>query len=159
MQVRRIKFVELKNAYLIVKKHIAKTCNKDVNSTKLRIAQDLCLHGDDNYELLAEMAREYKIDFKGFDYDEHFVNEAHVYNPYAALSAVILFPVLVVKVVVGLVLRPVAPALSKKISSYRLRSIDNYKKPELTDLTVGDLIATLIERKFTLRKNIKYIVE
>ena len=85
MENRQIEFEKLRHAYVTVKNFLEKESYEKVTSLDNKIADDLALSGDDNYELLEKFVTKFELDHKNFDYNKHFYSESELYGSDAAL--------------------------------------------------------------------------
>jgi hypothetical protein len=149
METKRIKFGELRANYLIIKQLVEKIAGEEIHKHQTRIVEDLGLWGDDNYFLLLELVEKYQLDFSNFYYEVYFESEGSGNGFWLILC----LPILILQEIMVLIGQLFSLKWSKK-----LRLI-TFTTKTYQDLTVGDLVASLTEKRFTLQKNIRYIID
>jgi hypothetical protein len=147
METKLIKFGELRANYLIIKELAEKCSGLKIGNYKTRVVEDLGLWGDDNYFLLLELVEKYQLDFSNFDYNLYFENEGS--NSWL----IPLLPILILQEFILWIIQLFSLKWSKK-----LRLIQ-FSSKTYQDLSIGDLIVSLTEKRFTLQKNIRYVIE
>jgi hypothetical protein len=147
METKRIKFSELRANYLIIKQLLEKAAGMKIHSHKTRIAEDLGLWGDDNYFLLLELLEKHPLDFSNFEYEVYFESEAS--NSWL----IPLLPILIFQEFILGIIQLFSLEWSKKLRLIKFPT-NTYQ-----DLSMGDLIVSLTEKRFTLQKNIRYILD
>lgn len=146
-QVKQIEFSKLRLAYLTVKNFLEYESCENVDTLRTKIAEDLIMLGDDNYELLEKFVKKFELDYMGFDYDQHFYSEEELFGSEAALVKLLTLPV-------WLPLKTIELFTFNKININK----PNFYKPkrEVTDMTFKDLLTWYIERKYSTEKDIKF---
>ncbi len=149
-QEKEIEFAKLRFAYGTVKKFLEKEAREEVDSLKVKIAEDLSFYGDDNYDLLIRFVEKFELDYSNFKYDEHFHSEAEVANP-----AFILINLLKLSVWM--------PLKTIELLSFNNIKINkpSFSSPErkVTDMTFKDLLTWYIEGEYANSKEIKYKIK
>ena len=142
----KISYKDIKDSYLEVKFFLEDASRVKVTSLNTKIAEDLSLWGDDNYELLVEFKDKYKVEFKDFDYSEHFESEGELFNSTRALIALVSMPFEIILWILKLFF----PNIKINFSTPFIPKINERK-----DLTFGDLITSKLKGEFCLRKKFK----
>ncbi len=152
-----IEFAELKKIYsdvILFSKRNAKWY-KNPNS-KTRIEEDLGFYGMDNEQFLIDFAEEFNVDFKNLDYSEYLTSEWEVANPKYLIYLPIVIPYNAIKILLRIVIFPFNKYLSNEIKKHKL-PFKNLKPKK--DITLGDLISTIVKKEFVERKNIHYEIK
>lgn len=137
----KFKFKELRETHKEIKHFLENASRENVNGLNTKIAEDLGLWGDDNYELLVDFIDKYKLDFK---YDEHFESEGELFNSGKSFLWLISLPFKLIAWFVKLVFPKVETDLNGSFIP---------KTNKRADLTFGDLIVCKLKGQFCLRKN------
>ena len=148
-EVKQIEFEKLRHAYIVVKKFLEKESGENIDSMQTKIAEDLSLFGDDNYDMLVKFSKEFEIDFKDFEYDKHFLSESEILDPTNAILKLLTLSV-------WLPLKTIELLTSNKIKMDK-PSI-NFPERQVSDMTFKDLITSYIEGKYTKSENLNYII-
>lgn len=77
---RHISFSEIRNAYALVKDFLALECAQEISGLNIKIAEDLKMLGDDNYELLEKFVENFELGYDSFEYDKHFFSEGELFG-------------------------------------------------------------------------------
>lgn len=152
-----IEFAELKKVYskvILFTKRNAKWY-KNPNS-KTRIEEDLGLYGMDNEQFLIDFAEEFEVDFEKLNYSEYLTSEREVANPKYLIYLPIVIPYSAVKILSRILIFPFNKNLSRRIKNHKLpfKSLKQKK-----DITLGDLVSTIVKKEFAERKNIHYEIK
>jgi hypothetical protein len=150
----KISFKNLKQNYLEVQQFLEKESGEKNICIKSKIANDLSLWGDDNYNLLDFFVTKYNLDFSGFNYDKHFESEGQLFGSGTVLLKILLLPFYVFKFILFLSSKPFSKEFSNKINSFNFYLKEH--KSSRIDLTMGDLITSKIQGKFFLRENVTF---
>ena len=142
----KINYRDIKDSYLEIKFFLEDASREKVTNLNIKIAEDLGLWGDDNYDLLVEFIDKYKVDFKSFDYIKHFESEGELFNSTGVLIALICLPFQII----AWILKRFFPNIKTNLDTPLIPK-ENQRK----DLTFGDLIASKLKGEFCLRKNVK----
>lgn len=149
-------FKDLKQNYIEMQQFLEdKSGEKNINN-KSKVANDLSLLGDDNYDILEDFITKYNLDFSDFKYDEHFENEGELSISIWSILSVVLLPLFITKGIVSYLLNFLSNKYSYKIDKFNF-SLKKYKSNKI-DLTMGDLITSKIQEKFSLRENVKFVL-
>jgi hypothetical protein len=149
-QVRQVEFDKLRHAYETVKKFLEDESFEKVDTLRTKVAEDLSLHGDDNYELLEKFVEKFELDYVGFEYDKHFYSEGELFGSSAALANLLTLSV-------WLPLKTIELLTFNKI---KINKPVFYKpEREVTDMTFKDLLSWHIEGKHSTEKDIKFEIK
>jgi hypothetical protein len=146
---RVIEFEKLKLAYVTVKSFLEKEAGENVESLKIKIAEDLGLYGDDNFFMLTKFVEKFELDHTAFRYDKHFHSEGEIAN-----SEVALYNLLILSVWLPLKTIELLTLNSLKIDKpcfYR-------QSREVIDMTFRELLTWYIEGRYT-EFEIKYVIK
>ena len=151
----KISFKNLKQNYLEVQQFLQKESGEKIIYNKSKVANDLSLWGDDNYDMLEKFITKYALDFSNFNYERHFESEGQLFNSGLVLLNILFLPLYVCKFLLHLFFKPFSKKYSDKIYSFNfvLKEI----KSDRIDLTMGDLITSKIQGKFYLREDTKFV--
>ena len=118
-------------------------------SLKTKIADDLDLLGDDNYELLVEFIEKFEVEYSEFDYDKHFHSEGEIADPTIALfnllTLLIWLPLKTIELLTFNNLKIPKPNFHQPV-----RKVD--------DMTFRELVTWYLEKKYQNNKEIKYLI-
>ncbi len=142
----KYKFADIKKAYIEIAAFLESSCGVKVTSLENKIAEDLELWGDENFFILNEYCEKYKVDFRKFNYSEHFDSEADSVGIRYAFIIIIFFPFYILN---GLY-KTFFPKCKTSVFDYILPMIEEKK-----DLTFGDLITSKLKGEFCLRETTK----
>jgi Protein of unknown function (DUF1493) len=148
MEVKLTNFKTLRNAYLEVQKFLEEETFTKVKSLDFKIEEHGRIAGDDIKEMMYKFSQKYNIDFQHFDFHKHFQSEGEIINPYILIFNLIHFSFYKLKTLYYLILK-------------HKNTLKPYKSPyyrEVLDLTFGDLVTCFIEKKFTYRNQLKYVI-
>ncbi|WP_205504611.1 DUF1493 family protein [Rufibacter psychrotolerans] len=149
-QIKQVEFTKLRHAYQTVKAFLVEASFVDVENLKTRVAEDLGMYGDDNYELLVKFVDKFELDHKGFDYSKHFHSEGELFGSGAALINLLALSIwLPLKTIELLTFNKVK---LPKPSFYQPNS-------DVSDMTFKDLLTWYIEGKYATEKDIKYEIK
>ncbi|SDH84332.1 Protein of unknown function [Flavobacterium omnivorum] len=149
-------FKDLKQNYIEMQQFLEdKSGEKNINN-KSKVANDLSLLGDDNYDMLKNFITKYNIDFSDFKYDEHFESEGELFSSASVFLTILLIPLYFIKIILFLIFKPFSKSHSKTINDFNF-FIKEHKSNKI-DLTMGDLITFKIQGKFSLRENVKFVL-
>ena len=149
MEVRYIQFSVLRKAHLTVQELLKAQIGIDqIDSLSFKIEDDGRIYGDDIYDLLVLFIEKYDVDFTDFDFSKHFNPEGC--DPIGLLYLLIW----IVTTVVNKFFEVLFLCFGKKVK-FEPFVFENKK---LLDLTFGDLVTSFLEKKFTYRHQIKYVL-
>ena len=151
----KISFKDLKQNYIELQQFLEDKSGEKNIYNKSKVANDLSLWGDDNYDMLENYITKYTIDFSGFKYDEHFESEGELFSSVSVLFTILLIPLYFIKIILFLIFKPFSKSHSKTINDFNF-FIKEHKSNKI-DLTMGDLITSKIQGKFSLRENVKFV--
>lgn len=151
----KISFKNLKQNYVEVQQFLQKESGEKNIYNKSKVANDLSLWGDDNYDMLEKFITKYKVDFSNFNYDEHFESEGELLGFYSSIYTIFFLPLFILKFILHLFFKPFSRKYSDKINGFNFFLKEH--KSNRIDLTMGDLITSKIQGKFLLRENVKFV--
>jgi hypothetical protein len=149
-QIKDIEFSKLKFAYVTIKIFLENESCEKVDNLKTRIAEDLSLLGDDNYDLLVKFVKKFELDYSDFQYDKHFYSEGELFGSEAALYNLLTLSVwLPLKAIEILTFNNV---IIKK---------PGFHKPSrnVSDMTFKDFVTWYIEGKYATGMDIEYRIK
>jgi hypothetical protein len=149
MEVKEIEFAKLRHAYITVKSFIEAESYEKIKSLDTKVEKDLGLSGDDNYELLEKFLEKYELDYGDFNYSEHFLSEAELFNSESALLSLFTLSVWLPLKTIELI----------TLNKLKLDKPDFHSHPEKADLSFKDLVTWYVEGEFKTSGNIKYIIK
>lgn len=152
IQNRYIDFFTLREAYLEVKGFIETETYEKVHSLKLKLVENLGVAGDDNFDLLEKFVTKYKLDTKGFYYQEHFHTEYELFGSEQAFYN--LIKVLMYALLTFLNILTFGKV---KVNLIKLNMLDVQR--QVTDMTVGDMVTWYLEKEYKTRQGIKYMLK
>jgi len=149
-ELRQISFSQLRLAYQTVKCFIENESVDKVKSLDTKIAEDLGLYGDDNWEFLEKFVTTYNLDPTGFEYDKHFESEGELFGSGAALVTLISIVLYI-------------PFKIIEFLSFRTIDFDKIFKNGLfgqrrqtLDLSFRDMLTWYIEGQYKLGTQVRY---
>jgi hypothetical protein len=146
-QIKEIEFSKLRHAYVTIKSYIELRKKLKIDKLKTRIAGDLSLLGDDNYELIEDFVSKFELDHKDFLYERHFYSEYELFGSESALINLLTLSVWL-------------PMKTIELLTFNKIILDkpDFYKPEraVKDLTFKDLLTWYIEGRFATEKEITY---
>jgi hypothetical protein len=151
----KISFKNLKQNYLEVQQFLEEKSGEKNICNKSKIANDLSLWGDDNYDMLEDFVTKYNLDFSGFNYGEHFESEGELTISIWSVLSVLFIPLFIIKGIVSYLFNFLSNKYSYKIERFNF-FLKEHKSNKI-DLTMGDLITSKIQGKFYLRENVKFV--
>ena len=151
-----ISFKNLKQNYLEVQQFLQKESGEKNIHNKSQVANDLSLWGDDNYDMLEKFITKYNVDFSDFKYSEHFESEGELPIGIWSILSVLFLPLLITKSIVSYLFNFLSNKYSYKIDKFNF-FLKEYKSDKI-DLTMGDLITSKIQGKFSLRDNVTFVL-
>jgi hypothetical protein len=148
METRQVEFAKLRYAYLTVKAFTEENSSAEIKSLNDKIKTDLGLSGDDNLEFLEEFVKKFELDYKDFDYKEHFHTEGELFDSLAALLNLLTLSV-------WLPLKTIELITLNKIH------LDKPKFPVtpdrvVSDLTFKELLTWYLEKEYKPKDMIRY---
>jgi len=93
----KISFKNLKQNYVEVQQFLQKESGEKNIYNKSKVANDLSLWGDDNYDMLEKFITKYKVDFSNFNYDKHFESEGELLGFYSSIFTIFFLPLFILK--------------------------------------------------------------
>ncbi|MCP4520208.1 MAG: DUF1493 family protein [Cytophagales bacterium] len=141
-----IPYTQLKNTYIEVLNFTKEAVDwyDDFNAST-RLEKDLSLYGDDNVDFLMVFSKRFEVDFNNMDYHKYLTSEAEISSGLWLVS----LPFKIGKHILYLIFYPFSTNFSENIKQYQLP----FQKEKL-DITIGDLIFSVIHKEFTTRKQI-----
>lgn len=152
----KISFKNLKQNYLEVQQFLQKESGEKNIYNKSKVANDLSLWGDDNFDILEKFITKYKVDFSSFNYNDYFESEGELFCFYSSIYTILFLPLYILKFILHLFFKPFSKKYSDKINSFNFFLKEC--KSDKIDLTMGDLITSKILGKFHLRENVKFVL-
>jgi hypothetical protein len=149
-------FKDLKQNYIEMQQFLEEKSGEKNIYNKSKLANDLSLWGDDNYAMLEVFIKKYNLDFPTFNYDEHFESEGELTISIWSILSVVLLPLFVTKGIVSYLFNFLSNKYSHKIDKFNF-FLNKYKSNKI-DLTMGDLITSKIQGKFSLREDVKFVL-
>ena len=147
-EIKHISFSNLRQSYKTVKDFIESETGDTVNSLDTKIADDLGLWGDDNWDFLTKFVTTYKLDTKDFDYDKHFESEGELFGTgghiLMVLSIIFLSPFKLIEL------------LSFNKINFGLKIFRPGREKRPLDISFRDMLTWYIEGQFKLGTQIKY---
>ena len=149
-ELKQIEFNKLRFAYETVKRFLEDQSGDTVYSLKTKIAEDLGMTGDDNYDMLAEFVKKFELEHQGFNYDKHFYSEMELYDSTAALINLLSLSIMIP-------LKAIELLMLNKIHIPK----PGFYKPsrKVTDMSFRDLLTWYIEGKYTPADSVKYQIK
>ena len=118
---------------------------------KTCIEGDLGLYGLDNEEFLIDFSERFDVNFEKMDYEKFLTPE----HDLVSATGILLLPIIILFFLTKQLMRwityPFSKILSDAINKYHLPMIKNQFKK---DVTLGDLIISVIKKEFTEMANI-----
>ena len=127
---------------------------KNINS-KTKIEKDLELYGIDNEAFFERFSNQFSVDFSQVDYRDYFEMETEG-GLEAIFSFFVYLPFILLKTVIFLLFLPFSYKISDKIRRYSFY-IKQY--PERKDVTIGDLVVSIIQGRFSERNDFKITIK
>ena len=155
-QILYIDFSTLRQSYIEVKNFLEKTTKEKVENVDVLIEKDLFLSGLDNESLLIEFIEKYDIDFSKFDYSKHFLLEGELANSFQVLFNMVLLPLYFLFWLVKEFTFDLINLNKYLIKNVKLFSIN---QRETLDMSFGDLLTSYLNKKYTLRSNVKFVLQ
>ena len=155
-RIIKISFKDLKQKYIEMQQFLEDKSGENKICNKSKVANDLSLWEDDNYDMLEDFITKHNLDFSDFKYDEHFESEGELFGSASVLLTILLIPLYFIKLILFLIFKPFSKSHSKKINDFNFFIKRNQHKK--IDLTMGDLITSKIQGKFCLRENVKFVL-
>lgn len=152
----KISFKNLKQNYLEVQQFLQKESGEKNIYNKSKVANDLSLWGDDNFDILEKFITKYKVDFSSFNYNDYFESEGELFCFYSSIYTILFLPLYILKFILHLFFKPFSKKHSDKINTFNFFLKEC--KSDKIDLTMGDLITSKIQGKFHLRENVKFVL-
>ena len=154
-QILYIDFATLRQSYIEVKNFLEKTTKEKVENVDVLIEKDLFLSGLDNESLLIEFIEKYDIDFSKFDYSKHFLLEGELANSFQVLFNMVLLPLYFLFWLVKEFTFDLINLNKYLIKIVKLFSIN---QRETLDMSFGDFLTSYVNKKYTLRSNVKFVL-
>jgi hypothetical protein len=149
-QVKQVEFAKLRFAYVTVKNFIEDEAFDEVTSLRTKIAADLGMSGDDNYDFLIKFVKKFELDHKDFIYEKHFYTEMELYDSTAALINLLSLSIWI----------PLKTLELLTLNKIHIPKPGFYKPPrKVTDMTFKDLLTWYIEGKYVSADEIKYEIK
>jgi len=142
----KVSFSELKGTRQKVIETICAFTGEENIDCQTKIENDLGYYGMDNEEISYLLHDKFKVDFSNFEYDKYLTSEGELANPVKLL----FLPILLIRYCLTCLTNLYSKELSCKISELKLPF---ESRPLKKDVTIGDLVLSVVEGKFTERKN------
>ena len=143
----QITYAELKPIYKrVIEFTQAEADWYDHPNKNTRIEEDLGLFGLDNEEFLAEFSKKFYVNFDDMDYGEFLTHETEGITDGWMLFWPILIPLGIMKQLLRWLVFPFSKSFSNTINNSRLPFV---KKSTKKDVTLGDLMVSIIKKEFT----------
>jgi hypothetical protein len=146
-----ISFKELRKAYQEIKAFLERESAGHISSIKMDIEEDLQIAVDDTYELMDRFITVYRLEANGFDITKHFLSEGEQFETGIAILRLISLPFLLAVWLLKI---------------FTFGKVDYTKKVVLPEynrktagLTFGDLVTWYIIGKFSLRKDVRFVLK
>jgi hypothetical protein len=149
-QIKQVDFSKLRHAYTTVKSLLELESWEKVKSLDTKVAEDLGLYGDDNYDLLVKFVKKFELDHNKFEYDKHFYSEGELFGSGAAL-------VNLLSLSVWLPLKTIELLTFNKIKI--TKPVLFPEKREVTDITFRDLLSWYIEGDYVSGDDVRYEIK
>jgi hypothetical protein len=147
-ELKYISFSNLRQSYKTVKDFLETESGDEVKSLDTKIADDLGLWGDDNWDLLTKFVTTFKLGTRDFEYDKHFESEGELFQSGAliltVLSIVFLAPLKLIELI----------SFNKINFGLKVFKPGREKRP--LDLSFRDMLTWYIEGQYKLGTQIKY---
>jgi acyl carrier protein len=156
-------YTDLKQLSLSITEFVAEKSDVGIEDMtfKTSLLNDLGVDGDDAAELLEAFMEKYKVDFSEFEFLAYFDTEGFpitslpiiLFRLVGFLAFSLLFPI-------ELIIRDIYWLINPKIQVYPLTKtiFESNRSSNLKSLTLGDLIASAHQGKFTKRENIHFVL-
>ncbi|MBW1619671.1 MULTISPECIES: DUF1493 family protein [Empedobacter] len=155
-QILHIDFATLRQSYIEIKNFLEKKSYKKVGNVNVQIEKDLFLSGLDNESLLIEFIEKYDIDFSKFDYSKHFLSEGELVNVFQVFFNMVFLPLyflfwLIKEFTFDLI----------NLNKYLIKIVKLFStnQRETLDMSFGDLLTSYLNKKYTLRSNVKFVLQ
>ena len=155
-QILYIDFATLRQSYIEVKNFLEKTTKEKVENVDVLIEKDLFLSGLDNESLLIEFIEKYDIDFSKFDYSKHFLLEGELANGFQVLFNMVLLPLYFL---FWLVKESTFDLINLNKYLIKIVKLFSTNQRETLDMSFGDLLTSYLNKKYTLRSNVKFVLQ
>lgn len=155
-QILHVDFATLRQSYIEVKNFLEKTTKEKVENVDVLIEKDLFLSGLDNESLLIAFIEKYDIDFSKFDYSKHFLSEGELANGFQVVLNIVFLPLyflfwLIKEFTFDLI----------DLNKYLIKIVKLFStnQRETRDMSFGDLLTSYLNKKYTLRSNVKFVLQ
>ena len=155
-QILHVDFATLRQSYIEVKNFLEKTTKEKVENVDVLIEKDLFLSGLDNESLLIAFIEKYDIDFSKFDYSKHFLSEGELANGFQVVLNIVFLPLyflfwLIKEFTFDLI----------DLNKYLIKIVKLFStnQRETLDMSFGDLLTSYLNKKYTLRSNVKFVLQ
>ena len=154
-QILHVDFATLRQSYIEVKNFLEKTTKEKVENVDVLIEKDLFLSGLDNESLLIAFIEKYDIDFSKFDYSKHFLSEGELANGFQVVLNIVFLPLYFLFWLIKEFTFDLIDLNKYLIKIVKLFSIN---QRETLDMSFGDLLTSYLNKKYTLRSNVKFVL-
>ena len=141
-ELKHISFSNLRQSYKTVKDFLETESGDEVKSLDTKIADDLGLWGDDNWDLLTKFVTTFKLDTRDFEYDKHFESEGELFQSgtliLTVLSIIFLAPLKLIEL------------LSLNKINFGLKVFKPGREKRPLDLSFRDMLIWYIEGQYKL---------
>ncbi|NOQ74578.1 MAG: DUF1493 family protein [Crocinitomix sp.] len=147
-----ISYTELKSVYSQVLSFVHKEApwDKNTNATT-QIENDLELIGWDNESFFESFSNKFTVDFSQMEYAEYFDPEMGP-DLESVFHFFVFLPLFVLKTFIFLLFWPFSSEIASKIRNFSF--IANQENPK-KDVTIGDLVVSVIQKRFSERRDFK----
>lgn len=146
-----VNYSELRSVYSDVIDYVREKApwQKDL-SANTSIENDLGLYGLESAIFIDEFSKKFELDVSDLEYADHFTPEDELFNPAFAFFSLLFLPATLLKAVFALLVWPFSAKIFSRIKTYRFIPVENNVRK---DVTIGDLIISVIRGEFSERKN------
>lgn len=149
MQIKKLPYAELKNAYQTVKLFVEEQTGGEIYSLRDDIEKQLKMPGYDTAELLEKFIKNFDLTANGFDFERHFYSEGELFSSGPALANIF---VLLIKVSLWFI-----EVLSFKQIEFKHKP--EWYRPsdrEVIGLTYKQMLVWYLEKDFTKVNDTSY---
>lgn len=148
-KVKEIEFSKLRFAYSTIKSFLEKVSGEKKLTLKTKIEEDLCMLGDDSYDLIVRFLEKFELDHQDFLFDIHFHSEEELFQLKIVFLNLLTFSIWL-------------PLRIIELLTINLLKVDKPKfhrpEREIQDMTFKDLLTWYLEGKYATEKELKYII-
>ena len=155
-QILYVDFSTLRKSYIEVKNFLEKKSLEKVDNSDILIELDLGFCGDDAFILIAEFVEKYNLNFSEFDFLEHLLSEGELMKVTQVLLNMFFLPLFFLFWLIKEFTFDLINLNKYLIKIVKLFSINQRKT---LDMSFGDLLASHINKKYTLRNSTKFVLK